>query len=99
MSKLTVGDKIKFQREKQKYTVQACDARYVVCTKPFNARKTVLYTIIDFVRNERGPENLVFGFGAETPKQCKEMLKRLQKGESEVTYRNCVALDIERIYD
>ena len=51
--KIKVGNKIKFERQKQRYTVQACNDRFIICTKPFNARKTVLYTIIDFERNER----------------------------------------------
>lgn len=97
LSNLTVGSKIKFRSEKQRYTVQACSARFVVCTKPFNPRKTVLYTVIDFVRNVRGTEGLVFGLGAETKEDCEEMLDRLDSGETEVSYRNCIGLDIERI--
>ena len=97
--KIKVGNKIKFEREKQRYTVQACNDRFIICTKPFNARKTVLYTIIDFERNERGPDNLVFCFGYETKKQCKENLKMLQENEMEVSYRRCIPLDIEKIYE
>lgn len=69
-----VGSKIKFLGEKQKYTVRASNTAYAICTKPFNARKTVLYTIVDIIQDIRGPENLVFGSGAETDEQCKEML-------------------------
>lgn len=76
--KLQPGLHVKFASEKQRYTVQASDRRFAVCTKPFNARKTVLYTIIDFDEKIRGPENLVFGAGAETKKQCEEMLDRLK---------------------
>lgn len=72
-----VGDRIRFAEEKQAYTVQARDARFLVCSKPFNARRTVLYTIIDTVEDVRGPENLIFGMGAETREQCEEMLGRL----------------------
>jgi len=97
--KIKVGSKIKFEREKQRYTVQACDDRFVICTKPMNALKTVLYTIIDFKRNERGPDNLVFSFGYETKKQCKENLKMLQENEMEVSYKRCIPLDIEKIYE
>lgn len=74
---LKVGDKVKFREERQPYTVQACDARFAVCTKPFNPRRTVLYSIIDFKENVRGTENLLFGMGAETREQCEEMLDRL----------------------
>ncbi len=47
-AKLPVGTKVKFPNEKQRYTVQASNVRFAVCTKPFNAQKTVLYSIIDF---------------------------------------------------
>ncbi len=90
---LKVGDKVKFDSEKQRYTVQACNERFAVCTKPFNVKKTVLYTVVDFEKRIRGTENLVFGAGAETRKLCKEMLARLTSGETEVSHRNFVELD------
>lgn len=85
MPKIHVGSKVKFESEWLRYTVQASDDRFAICTKPFNLMKsfsnpkkcTVLYCIIDFEEDVRGPENLVFGFGAETRKQCEEMLDRL----------------------
>lgn len=33
--------------------------------------------------------------GAETKEQCEEMLERLTQGETEVSHRNRVPLDIE----
>lgn len=92
------GDKIKFKCEKQRYTIQARDDRYIICTKPFNAKKTVLYTIIDLERNVRGTENLIFCMGFGTKQLCLEALERLQKGDSEVSYRNFIPLDIESIH-
>lgn len=92
---MKLGDKIKFSEEKQKYTVRAISGRYAVCTKPFNVRKTVLYTVVDFEQKIRGTENLVFGLGAETDEQCKEMLNRLDSGETEVSYRNRIKLKID----
>jgi hypothetical protein len=89
------GYKVKFKGEKQRYTVRCASKRYAICTKPFNAQKTVLYTIIDQWRNVRGPENLVFGMGAETDEECYEILIRLLDGESEVSYRHDLRLDIE----
>lgn len=102
MSRLNVGDKVKFREEGQRYTVQASDERYAVCTKPFNPRRTVLYSIIDFKEGIRGPENLVFGHGAETREQCEEMLDRLNGREldgltTEVSHRHQCSLNIERI--
>ena len=90
-----VGDKIKFRREKQKFTVQACNSRFLICTKPFNLKRTVLYTIVDIDNNIRGTESLVFSIGAETKEDCCEMLRRLSSGETEISYRNRVELDIE----
>lgn len=96
--KIPVGSKIKFFREKQKYTVRASNACFLICTKPFNARKTTLYTIVDRKEGIRGAENLVFGMGAETDQECREMLQRLTEGETEVSHRNRVDLDIEKYY-
>lgn len=95
--KVPVGSKIKFLNEKQQYTVRASNAIFSVCTKPMNALKTVLYTIIDWREQIRGTENLIFGMGAETDKHCEEMLERLTQGESEISHRNNRGLDIEKI--
>lgn len=97
-TKLQVGAKIKFAEEKQKYTVRASNVAFAICTKPMNAKKTVLYTIVDWQNNIRGAENLVFGYGAETDEECQEMLERLTQGETQVSSRNQVPLNIE-IYD
>lgn len=77
--------------------MRACNSRYAICTKPFNPNKTVLYTIIDFEKDIRGTENLIFCMGFETDELCNEALARLQVGESEVSYRNRVALDIVQV--
>lgn len=89
------GDKIKFKEEKQRYTVRAASDRYLVVNKPFNPRRTVLYTIVDLVENIRGPENLIFGRGAETEEQCEEMLERILSGETEISQRRQIDLIIE----
>lgn len=86
--KPSVGQKIKFTGEAQAYTVRACSDRFWICTKPFNARRTVLYTIVDTERQVRGKENLIFGMGFETDEQCKQALDRLVTGESEVSHRH-----------
>ena len=52
-----VGDKILFVEEKRPYTIQACDDRYLVCTKPFNLKHTVQYTIVDLKEGIRGADN------------------------------------------
>lgn len=92
---LTEGDKIKFEGQKRPFTVQATSKRYTVCSKPFNARKTTTYTIVDWLDRVRGPEDLIFGMGAETQEQCFQMLVRLLDGESKVSRRRRLPLDFE----
>lgn len=96
---LPVGGRVWFAEEKQGYTVQARSARYVVCNKPFNVRRTVLYCIVDLEEQVRGPENLIFGMGAETREQCEEMLARMEDPESvsEVSYRHRIPLVVTRV--
>jgi hypothetical protein len=94
-TKLKVGSKIKFKEEKQRYSIMATNSSFTICTKPMNALKTVLYTIIDWNKGIRGTENLIFGMGAETKEQCKNMLERLTEGSSEVSHRNFIGLNIE----
>jgi hypothetical protein len=94
---LKTGDKVWFEGEKQGYTVQARSDSYIVCTKPFNAQNTVLYTIIDTEEGIRGTENLIFCGGFETKEDCDEALERLEKGVSEVSHRNRVELKITKV--
>ncbi len=100
---MNIGDKIRFEEEKQAYTIQAMGVRYLVCTKPFNLKNTVLYTIVDLQENIRGTENLVFGAGAETREQCEEMLMRLEGNDvdlgfqTEISRRNNVQLKIQEL--
>ena len=94
-SKVPVGTKLKFKQESQEYAVQASNHFISVCTKPMNALKTVLYTVIDWHEQKRSTENLVFEMGAQTQKQCKEMLERLTQGESDLSSRRIIDLDIE----
>lgn len=97
------GDKVKFAEERLSYTIQARGERYLVCTKPFNPKKTVLYTVVDLNEWVRGTENLIFGAGAETPEDCEEMLRRLEGRDhelgltTEVSRRNRVPLNVERV--
>jgi hypothetical protein len=98
-----VRSRIWFSEEKRPYRVRARSDRYIVCTKPHNPIKTVIYTVIDLVNEIRGTENLVFGVGAETDKDCKEMLKRLDGQDkelgwaTEVSRRNRIPLNVSRI--
>jgi hypothetical protein len=85
--------KIWFAEEKLPYTVQARNERFLVCTKPFNLKHTVLYTIVDLKYGIRGTEDLIFCMGYETKNHCEEALKRLDSGESGLS-RNIIKLNI-----
>lgn len=92
-----VGDKLKFAEEKRPFKIRALNSRFVICTQPFNLKKTVFYTVIDLKKNIRGTENLIFGMGAETHNECIEMLQRLTAGETDISHRNNIKCNIERI--
>jgi len=88
LATVPVGTRIYFAEEKQPYRVKARSKRFLVCTKPFNLAKTVIYTIVDLKEGVRGPENLVFGMGAETDEQCREMVDRLEGREKPMTKKD-----------
>lgn len=89
-------EKIWFVEEKLAYRVRAQNSRFLVCTKPFNLKHTVLYTIVDLEKNIRGTENLIFCMGFETDQDCEAALSRLESGESEISYRNRIPLRISK---
>lgn len=90
-----VGDRVFVPKEKRPYRVRARDDRYIICTKPFNPKHTVLYFIVDLKRKMRGPDDRIFCSGYETDEHCTERLKELQDGEIEVSMRRGIPLDIE----
>ena len=94
---LPVGAKVRFAGERRRYTVRAANERFAICTKPFAAVHGALYTIIDFDQKIRGRENLIFCLGFITDEQCQEALERLSAGETEISHRHYVALDIEDV--
>lgn len=96
-NKLKIGDKIKFISEKQRYTIQAKSDNFIICTKPFNARKTYLYTIIDLTRIIRGSLSLIFGtiYNLNNPEEAEKCIIDLENNEYEVSHRNCIKLDVE----
>jgi hypothetical protein len=93
---LKVGDKVKFSSEKQRYTVREKSEKFIICTKPFNVKKTVLYTIIDLERLVRGTNDRVFNpYDYMIQEDIEECLRDLELCKVEVSHRNCVMLDIE----
>lgn len=94
---LRAGDRVWFRGERIGYTVMAASMRYKVCTKPFAPKNTVIYSIIDVDRGVRGPDNMVFSFGYETPSQCVQALDDLEQEEIEVSWRRQAPLRIRKI--
>jgi hypothetical protein len=92
---LNVGDKIKFRSEKRRFTVKAKSDRFLVCTKPFNLKKTCLYTIIDLERMVRGADNFGGRYDYMDQNEIDQCLKDLESGDTEVSYRNYVSLWVE----
>jgi len=95
---LKVGDKIKFKSEKQRYTINAKSDRYLICTKPFNPKKTYLYTIIDLKRLIRGTNNMVFNlYDYEVQEDIDQCLIDLESDKIEVSHRHCIQLDVKML--
>lgn len=89
-----VGSRIWFNGETNPYRVRARNERYIICTKPFNPKRTVLYTIIDLQTDMRGPDNNVFCMGYETDEQVEANMQELERGQLEVSRRRAVPLDV-----
>lgn len=89
-----VGDKIYGPFEKYPYKVRARDDRYIICTKPFNLKRTVIYFIIDTKLGIMGPDNAIFCSGYETDEQCQKRLEELQQGLIEVSRRRKININV-----
>lgn len=91
---LQIGDNIYFANYKRPFKVIACSNRWAVCTKPFNIKRTVLYTIIDQEKLIRGTHNLIFNcFDFSNVGGCRLCLRHLLHGQLEISYRNRVPYD------
>lgn len=92
---MQVGDKIKMDSERQRYTVQAFDERFVIMTKPLNVQKTYLYTIADLKEQRRGPIGLVFGLPGhvDTPVGARVVLDMMRAESWGVSHRKSVPLE------
>lgn len=86
--RLKVGDRVRFTPYKRSMTVQAVTTggRFAILTQPFAAKKTVIYTVIDFERGVRGCDNH-YGVGYETPEDIANALEGFQNHEDGLTDR------------
>lgn len=113
--KLIKGDRVKLGATKRQWTVRGVTAagRFAILTQPFNPKRTVLYTVIDFERGVRGKDDH-YGLGYETDELVVEALAMFQATEdreagkvgrwqtasgADVSYRaaNYVVLDMQAI--
>lgn len=99
LTAVKVGDRIKFAEEKPAYRVQARSPRYLICTRPYNPQRTVIYTIVDIDEQVRGPDNMVFGRGYETREDCEARLADLLDPAdcTEVSHRRRIPLRVEEV--
>jgi hypothetical protein len=86
---LNKGDSVWFSASKKSFKVRECNDRFAICTQPFNLQpKTVIYTIIDFDRDVRGEDNLIFSvYDYYSDEDCKQAMEDLMSGEIEVSYK------------
>ena len=110
---MQVGDKIKMCSERNRYTIQAFDDRFILATAPFF--DTYFWCLIDKVEQVRGPMNTLFGLpcsDVNTPEGAAETLQWMREklggyetwGVSErnrldLTYKERVQLELERYDD
>lgn len=92
-----VGSRIWFEGESQPYRVRARDERYIICTKPFNLKKTVLYSVIDLEEMRRGPDNNIFCCGYETEDQIEANMKEFRERTLEVSRRRGIDLAVNAV--
>jgi hypothetical protein len=97
LTEAQLGSRVWFAEEKRPYKVRARNDRFLICTKPFNARNTVIYSIVDLTEKVRGPDNLIFCFGYETEDQIAENMRLLAAGEIEVSHRRRIKLNVTRV--
>lgn len=102
---LKVNDRVKFAEEKISFKVMARNERFLICVKPFNARKTYFYAIVDLVEGIRGADNYHCRFDYEDPSEVKEALDLLVSDSQIENYgdafyissRNQVKLRIDKV--
>lgn len=92
-----VGQKVKFKSEKRRYTIVGMNERYLICTKSFHLRGAkYIYTIVDLVENERGPDHWIFGkYDLTKEEDVVLCLSELESGECQLSRRKSISLDLE----
>lgn len=99
--KLAVGDRVWLAGTRRAWNVRARTERYVICTQPFNLKRTVLYTVIDLALGIRGTDNYG-GLGYDTDEEIARAAhlfseRGIRTEYAEISVRNNVKLVVERV--
>lgn len=86
---------IYFKNEKKPYRVKALNDRYAICTQPHFGDWA--YSIIDWERGIKVAPDRWHSIDFSTKKGCKAGLKKITKGEEDLSQINWVFLEIDRI--
>lgn len=91
-----VGDRVTFAEEKHAYAIRAIstDRRWMICTKPFNLQRTVLYCVLDRREQRRGPDDRVFGPAYETDEDVAFAMHNFEHNGWGVTVRRDVRINV-----
>lgn len=95
-----VGQQIKFEDERTRYTVQAFSKRYIIATKVFKLkRNNYLYTIVDVLRGIRGPSDLLFGspYTFDDYEGALLNIAMLHTGKQSISSRKSIPLTVEEL--
>lgn len=98
---LQKGQRVWFDDMKKPFKVREANDRYAICTMPYNfIPNKVIYTIVDYKRQVRGLDNMVFGtHDYYKDEDCKQAFYELLSGELEVSFKRSkrVQLQISKV--
>jgi len=90
--------KILFKDEPHPFIVKSNKGRYAICTKPYNPKKTVIYTIVDFDKDIRSTvSNVLSPYDFNTQEDIDKCMEDLFSGKTYLSLRNQIKLEIEDI--
>lgn len=98
---LELGDKVRLYGDANNlYTVKAIGYPFIICTRPYNLKSTVFYTILDFEKCIRNRHNLIFNpFNFKIQKDIDKCLSHLLNKTDGISlsHRNHIDLEIFEI--
>ena len=92
---IEIGDKVQFKEEKGPYIVRGRTKRYMILTRPYYAKKTIIYAIVDWATDKRSSDSHVFSpYNYEEPEGILECLQSLTMGVCRLSRRNQIPVKI-----